>query len=87
MKIKPWYLDSDCSRHMTGDKHSFLSFEKKEGGSVTFGNNEKASIKGKCIIGKINSAKIENVHYVEGLKHNLISISQLCDNDFEVIFK
>ncbi|KAK2417747.1 hypothetical protein QL285_040014 [Trifolium repens] len=72
---------------MTGDRHSFLSFEKKEGGFVTFGNNEKTGIKGKCIIGKINSAKIENVHYVEGFKHNLISISQLCDNGLEVIFK
>jgi hypothetical protein len=36
---------------------------------------------------KINSAKIENVHYVEGLKHNLISINQLYDNGLEVIFK
>ncbi|XP_045791507.1 uncharacterized protein LOC123886217 [Trifolium pratense] len=87
MKKKPWYLDSGCSRHMTGDRQSFLSFEKKEGGTVTFGNNEKASIRGKGTIGKNNSAKIENVHYVEGLKHNLISISQLCDNDLEVIFR
>ncbi|KAK2362072.1 hypothetical protein QL285_087167 [Trifolium repens] len=87
MKRKPWYLDSGCSRHMSGDRHSFLSFEKKEGGFVTFGNNEKGIIKGKGIIGKINSAKIENVHYVEGLEHNLISISQLCDNGLEVIFK
>ncbi|XP_045809814.1 uncharacterized protein LOC123904167 [Trifolium pratense] len=87
MKKKPWYLDSGCSRHMTGDRQSFLSFDKKEGGTVTFGNNEKASIKGKGTIGKNNSAKIENVHYVEGLKHNLISISQLCDNGLEVIFR
>jgi hypothetical protein len=72
---------------MTGDRKSFLSLEKKEGGSVTFGNNETVVIKGKGTIGKLNSAKIENVHYVEGLKHNLISISQLCDNGLEVIFK
>ncbi|PNX73781.1 phytoalexin-deficient 4-2 protein, partial [Trifolium pratense] len=45
MKRKPWYLDSGCSRHMTGDKQNFLSFDEKEGGMVTFGNNEKASIK------------------------------------------
>ncbi|WJX83904.1 hypothetical protein P8452_66530 [Trifolium repens] len=61
MKRKPWYLDSGCSKHMTGDRHSFLSFKKKQGGFVTFGNNEKAGIKRKGIIGKINSAKIENV--------------------------
>jgi transposase InsO family protein len=87
VKKKPWYLDSGCSRHMTGDKQSFLSFVEKEGGLVTFGNNEQSRIKGKGVIGKINSAKIENVQYVEGLKHNLISISQLCDSGFEVTFK
>ena len=72
---------------MTGDKECFLSFEEKEGGSVTFGNNDKAKIKGMGIIGKNNSAKIKDVQYVEGLKHNLLSISQLCDNGYEVIFK
>ncbi|GAU46301.1 hypothetical protein TSUD_283270, partial [Trifolium subterraneum] len=45
VKRRPWYLDSGCSRHMTGDRNNFLSFETREGGSVTFGNNEKASIK------------------------------------------
>jgi len=66
VKKNPWYLDNECSRHMTGDKQSFLSFIEKEGGLVTFGNNEQARIKGKGVIGKINSAKIENVQYVEG---------------------
>jgi hypothetical protein len=32
---------------MTGDRRCFLSFVKKEGGLVTFGNNNKAQIKGK----------------------------------------
>ncbi|GAU32584.1 hypothetical protein TSUD_146980 [Trifolium subterraneum] len=45
VKKRPRYLDSGCSRHMTGDRNSFLSFETREGGSVTFRNNEKASIK------------------------------------------
>ncbi|XP_073220723.1 uncharacterized protein [Cicer arietinum] len=86
-KRKPWYLDSGCSRHMTRDKHCFMSLEIKDGGSVTFGNNDKAQIKGTGTIGKNNSARIENVKYVVGLKHNLLSISQLCDSDFDVIFK
>ena len=72
---------------MTGDKECFLSFEEKEGGSVTFGNNYKAKIKGMGIICNSNSAKIKDVQYVEGLKHNLLSISQLCDSGFKVIFK
>jgi len=39
---KPWYLDNGCSRHMVDDKKLFLSFKKKNGGSYTFGNNNKA---------------------------------------------
>jgi len=72
---------------MKGDKHCFISFIKREGGAVTFSNNDKGQIKGKGIIGKNNFAKIEDVQYVEGLKHNLLCISQLCDSGFEVIFK
>jgi len=72
---------------MTGDRNCFLTFQKKDGGLVTFGNNDKGKIRGKGTIGKLNSAKIENVQYIEGLKHNLLSISQLCDSGFEVVFK
>ena len=33
-----WYLDSGCSRHMTGDQ----SFESKKGDNVTFGDGSKS---------------------------------------------
>jgi len=72
---------------MTGDMNYFITFEKKDGELVTFGNNDKGKIRGKGTISKLNYAKIENVLYVEGLKHNLLSISQLCDSGFEVVFK
>ncbi|XP_073224852.1 uncharacterized protein [Cicer arietinum] len=87
IKKKPWFLDSGCSRHMKGDKRSFPSFTKTDGGLVTFGNNDQAQIKGKGTIGNKKSAKINDVQYVERFKHNLLSISQLCDNGFEVVFK
>ena len=29
-----WYLDSGCSRHMTGDRSFFKVFESKNGGNV-----------------------------------------------------
>jgi len=47
---------------MTGDKQCFISFIKKEGGLVSFRNNDKDQIKGKAIIGKKDSPKIEDVH-------------------------
>ena len=37
-----WYLDSGCSRHMTGDRSLFKIFESKKGGNVTFGDGSKS---------------------------------------------
>ena len=72
-----WYIDSGCSRHMTGRKEQLRDFRKlKDGGRVKFGNNHTAEIKG---YGQITNGEftIKRVAYVEGLKHNLISVSQL----------
>ena len=74
-----WYLDSGCSRYMTGDKKKFKNFKRKEQGFVTYGDNNKGKILGTCDVGGRNTFEIKDVLYVEGLKHNLISISQLCD--------
>jgi hypothetical protein len=53
---------------------------KKNEGSVTFGDNETSKIVGKLTLSLDNgSAKVENVLCVEDLKHNLLSVSQMCD--------
>jgi hypothetical protein len=33
-----WYLDSDCSKHIEGDKCQFKKFKSLSGGSMTFGD-------------------------------------------------
>ena len=71
---------------MTGDQNQFLELKLKDGGSVTFGDNSKGQIKGIGTIGNNSSSNIENVLFVKGLKHNLLSISQLCDKGMKVIF-
>ncbi|KAA3473878.1 zinc finger CCHC-type and RNA-binding motif-containing protein 1-like [Gossypium australe] len=86
-KKNSWYLDSGCSRHMTGDKSHFMELMPKNGGEVTFGDNSKGLIEGIGSIGINSSTLIKNVLYVNGLKHNLLSISQLCDKGFKVIFE
>ncbi|VFQ85672.1 unnamed protein product [Cuscuta campestris] len=75
-----WYLDSRCSKHMTGDASKFRSLEYFKGGNVVFGDNNKGRIIGSGTVGRDNATTVENV-LVEGLKHNLLSISQLCDRD------
>jgi len=82
-----WYLDSGCLRHITGDKSKFAKLELKEEGFVTYGDNNQGRILGSGVISNGVSFNIHNVLLVEGLKHNLISISQLCDKGFKVVFE
>ena len=81
-----WYLDSGCLRHMTGDQSLFKVFESKKGGNVTFGDGSKSQMKGKGIISLPKLPNISNVLYVKGLRLNLLNISQMCDQDFMVLF-
>ncbi|KAI3772163.1 hypothetical protein L6452_03343 [Arctium lappa] len=81
-----WYLDSGCSRHMTRNKELLSSFKAKSGGAVTFGDNVQGQIKGYGELSRGN-VLVSKVAYVDGLKHNLISISQLCDHGFDVKFQ
>ena len=64
---------------MMDDKSQFIMSESKDGGVVIFGDNKK-----RCIIdvGNIHitpSTSIQNVLLVDGLKYNLLSISQFYD--------
>lgn len=81
-----WYLDSGCSRHMTGDKSWFSSFTATNSGTVTFGDGKKAKILGRGTVSAPGMPNLENVMLVEDLKANLISISQLCDDIGNVWF-
>ena len=81
-----WYFDSGYSRHRTGDRSLFKVFESKKDGNVTFGDGTKSQIQGKGIISLPGLPNIANVLYVEGLRVNLLSISQICDEDFMVLF-
>ena len=69
------------------DKTKFAKLELKEEGFVTYEDNNKGRILGNGVIGNGSSFNIKNVLLVEGLKHNLISISQLCDKGFKVTFE
>jgi hypothetical protein len=79
-KKSDWYVDSGCSKHMTGDKNRFLTLKKERGGSVSFGNNHSAKIIGR---GTVNlgskDSMAENVLLVEDMKHTLLSVIQMCD--------
>ncbi|RDX99439.1 hypothetical protein CR513_17514, partial [Mucuna pruriens] len=47
---------------------------------------KKGKIVGIGETGKHHFSTIDNVLFIEGLKHNLLSISQLCDSEYDVSF-
>ena len=60
---------------MTGDKVQFNKLDVKDGGHVTFEDNAKRKIIDIGEIGNPQSLYIHHVLFVDGLKHNLPSIS------------
>ena len=76
--MSTWSVDSGCLRHMTGNKELLSNYKEKLKGSVTFVDDRKGQIKGYGVIVK-GEVGINKVAYVNGLKHNLISVTQLCD--------
>ncbi|GKC26830.1 retrovirus-related pol polyprotein from transposon TNT 1-94 [Tanacetum coccineum] len=71
-----WYLDSGCSRHMNGVKSYLHKYVEQLGPKVVFGDNSTCTTKGYGSI-KCNGIVFTKVAFVDGLKYNLISISQL----------
>ena len=72
---------------MTDDESQFITLDAKNERMVTFGDNDKGKIIGIGNIGITPSKYIENILLVDGLKHNLLSISQFCDKRYKVIFE
>ncbi|XP_073119945.1 uncharacterized protein [Henckelia pumila] len=85
-KEESWYLDSGCSRHMTGNDKLLSELVEFNGPIITFGDNSKGKTmdKGKIIHDNII---IQDVLLVETLKYNLLSISQMCDYGHSVEFQ
>ncbi|GJZ43643.1 ribonuclease H-like domain-containing protein [Tanacetum coccineum] len=79
-------VDSGCSSHMTGNKAYLSDYEDYNRGFVAFGSDPKGGkITGK---GKIRTANLDfdDVYFVDELKFNLFSVSQMCDKKNSVLF-
>ncbi|KAI3463760.1 hypothetical protein Pfo_020423 [Paulownia fortunei] len=81
-----WYFDNGCSKHMTSNKSNLSNFQSIEIGHVTFGDEVSGRILGKGTLDVKGLPRLKNVLLIEGLKTNLISISQLCDQSLFVHF-
>nr|GEX01891.1 integrase, catalytic region, zinc finger, CCHC-type, peptidase aspartic, catalytic [Tanacetum cinerariifolium] len=86
VQIVLWYLDSGCSKHMTGDRFQLTNFVNKFIGTIKFGNDHVGKIMSYGDY-QIENVTISRVHFMEGLRHNLFSVGQFCNSDLEVAFR
>ncbi|GJW89399.1 retrovirus-related pol polyprotein from transposon TNT 1-94 [Tanacetum coccineum] len=83
IQIVLWYLDSGCSRHMTGNLSQLMNFVSKFLGTVRFENDHIARIIGYGDY-RLGNVTISRVYYVEGLGHNLFSVGSRDTNLYTI---
>jgi hypothetical protein len=72
---------------MTRDKDIFVTLKKEKDGSISFGNDNSSKIIGKDTV-KLGRKDVmaENVLLIENMKHNMLSVSQMCDQGDALLF-
>jgi hypothetical protein len=83
-----WLIDSGCSRHMTGDKgwfSSLVSVVTKR--YITLGDDGQGRVLSEGEIRVSDKITLRRVALVQSLGYNLLSVSQLLDEGFEVLFR
>ena len=71
---------------MMGVAYIFIKLDEKESSHVTYGDNTRGKILGEGVVVIFSTITIENVLLVNGLKHILLSISQLYNKGYIVVF-
>jgi hypothetical protein len=83
-----WLIGSGCSRHVTRDKWSFSSLvpvvTKRY---ITFQDNGRGHVLSEGEIKVSDKITLRRVALVQSLGYNLLSVSQLLDEGFEVLFR
>ena len=71
---------------MTGNKNTFQKLLAKTG-TVTFGNDNSSKVlgKGTVTLGSKNAVE-KDVLLIENMRHNLLSVSQMCDQGHTLTF-
>jgi len=85
-KEDEWYIESACLTHMIGDQNKFVSLKRKIG-NVVFGDNSFVKIlgKGALYLGS-EHVKTEIFLLVEDLKRNILSVSKMYDQWYNILF-
>ena len=85
-----WLVDSGCTNHMTHDQQLFIELDKSQVSKVRIGNGDLITVEGKetvAIKSCVGTKLIYDVLYVLEIHQNVLSVQQLIENGFKVIFE
>ncbi|KAL4035058.1 hypothetical protein IC575_003732 [Cucumis melo] len=84
-----WFIDSSCSNHMTGLKPVFKELNEGEKLKVKLRNGKELQVEGKgtVVIETHHGNRIlTNVQYVPDIGYNLLSVGQLMESGYSILF-
>lgn len=87
---RSWLVDSGCTHHMTYDDKSFTKLDRTFCTRVRIGNGDYIAVKGKgdvIIDGPEGAKLISDVLYVPEIDQNLLSVGQLVEKGYKVMFE
>lgn len=64
----------------------FIDFKIKERGIVSYGDKNQGKNLGKGVVGNPSTTIIKDVMLVDGLKDNILNVSQFCDHGITITF-
>ncbi|XP_022974382.1 uncharacterized protein LOC111473053 [Cucurbita maxima] len=85
-----WLINSGCTNHMTYNKEFFEKLRDIEDKRVRIGNGERLEVKGKgtvAITSYEDTKFISDVLFVPKIDQNPLSVGQLLDKGYKVLFK
>ncbi|XP_050117697.1 uncharacterized protein LOC126595446 [Malus sylvestris] len=85
-----WYVDSGCSNHMTGKEDVLVDIDKSITAKVEMGTGHLVNVIGKgslMVNTKMERRYIKEVMLVSGLKENLLSVVQMMEHGYFLIFR
>ena len=85
-----WYLDYGDKNYICGQQDLFSDLDETIQGQVIFGDTFKVLIKGKGnILIKLNNSDnsyIADMYYIQTIKHNMLSIRQPIEKEYNRYF-
>eukprot|EP00253_Pinus_taeda_P016753 PITA_16753 len=83
-----WYLDSRCSNHMTRNEKLFSAKDGSFKSKIQLGDDKSLEVASKEAMEVQTKEGIKSIHeiyYTPQLKHNLLSVGQLCEKNYKVL--